>query len=249
MPIDWIYGFLGGLMIGGAAEGLRGINGSGVDGRYGMLSMDDYFRQANEKTVVGAQIEHKDAVAVVEKIAAVPGLDFLFIGPADLSQTLGIPGQWDHPKLWASIERVAKACEKSKVPWGILPFSPEFEPVFEAIKAACYENGMTCLRVKDIWESSAIIQDVFALIFRANVVVCDFSGRNPNVFYEAGIAHTLGKHVVPLSQSRDDVPFDVSHHRYLAYLNNGEGLIALSKALQKRLYTLGGKDALTLLLG
>jgi hypothetical protein len=67
----------------------------------------------------------------------------------------------------------------------------------------------------------------FSLIFRAAIVVCDFSGRNANVFYEAGIAHTLGKQVVPLSQSKDDVPFDLGHHRYLQYLNNGEGLMAL----------------------
>ena len=57
-------------------EGERGINGTGVDGHFGTLPMADYFRQANEKTLVGAQIEHKDAVEVIEKIAAVSGLDF-----------------------------------------------------------------------------------------------------------------------------------------------------------------------------
>jgi hypothetical protein len=117
----------------------------------------------------------------------------------------------------------------------MMPFTAEFEPVFAAIKAGCEAAGLKCLRVKDIWEHSTIIQDVFALIFRANVVVCDFSGRNPNVFYEAGIAHTLGKHLVPLSQAAHDVPFDVAHHRYLPYLNNGEGLAALSANLEARL--------------
>jgi hypothetical protein len=120
----------------------------------------------------------------------------------------------------------------------MMPFSPEHEPVFAAIKGACQPLGLTCLRVKDIWESSAIIQDVFALIFRAQIVVCDFSGKNANVFYEAGIAHTLGKEVVPLSQSAGDVPFDVAHHRYLPYLNNGEGLDALTASLRRRLWTL-----------
>lgn len=120
----------------------------------------------------------------------------------------------------------------------MMPFAAEFEPVFEAIRTACDDAGLTCVRVKDIWDHSVIIQDVFSLIFRATVVVCDFSGKNPNVFYEAGIAHTLGKQVVPLSQSAGDVPFDVAHHRYLPYLKNSEGLRDLSSKLSLRLSTL-----------
>ena len=134
-------------------EGERGINGSGVDGQFGMLPMADYFRRANERTLVGAQIEHKDAVEVIEKIAAVPGVDFLFIGPADLSQTLGIPGQWDHPALWAAIERVAKACQKSDVPWGILPFSPEFAQ-------RCVDLGCRMLSIgMDVWALQRGVKD------------------------------------------------------------------------------------------
>lgn len=117
----------------------------------------------------------------------------------------------------------------------MMPFAAEFEPVFRAIKNACDLEALSCVRVKDIWDNSVIMQDVFSLIFRANVVVCDFSGKNPNVFYEAGIAHTLGKQVIPLSQSADDVPFDLKHHRYLPYLNNGEGLSTLTSKLHSRL--------------
>ncbi|KQV36333.1 hypothetical protein ASC96_28055 [Rhizobium sp. Root1204] len=59
--------------------------------------------------------------------------------------------------------------------------------------------------------------------------------ENPNVFYEAGIAHTLGKHVVPITQNGGDVPADLRHHRYLQYLNNGEGLQSLERQLASRL--------------
>lgn len=104
--------------------GMRGVNGSGVDNRYGLGSFADYFRRANDSIAVGIQIEHIDAVAVVEEIAAVPGVDFLFLGPADLSQSLGIPGQWDHPELWKAIDRVAKACAVQRVPWGVLTLGP-----------------------------------------------------------------------------------------------------------------------------
>lgn len=117
----------------------------------------------------------------------------------------------------------------------MMPFTPQFEPVFDAIHAAAKASGGSAVRVKDIWEHSTIIQDVFALIFRAQVVVCDFTGKNPNVFYEAGIAHTLGKIVVPITQSHEDVPFDVRHHRYLHYLGNTEGLTKLTAELTVKL--------------
>lgn len=99
-------------------------------------------------------------------------------------------------------------------------------------------SGFRTLRAKDIWENSAIIQDVFSLIFRAQIVVCDFTNKNPNVFYEAGIVHTLGKHVVPITQYLSDTLFDLQHHRALHYLNNTEGLNALSIILGKRFHSL-----------
>lgn len=72
------------------------------------------------------------------------------------------------------------------------------------------------------------------------MVVCDCTGRNPNVFYEVGIAHTLGREVILITQSHDDIPFDLRHLRYIAYLNNGEGLASLSKSLEARMETILG---------
>lgn len=117
----------------------------------------------------------------------------------------------------------------------MMPFAKEFAPVYEAIKRACALNTLRCLRADDIWEESAIIQDIFNIVFRAQVVIVDFTGKNPNVMYETGIAHTLGKHVIPITQSVADVPFDVTHHRALKYLPNGEGMVALEQALAIKL--------------
>ena len=118
----------------------------------------------------------------------------------------------------------------------MMPFAAELRPVYEAIRRACVANTLECLRVDDIWEESAIIQDIFNLIFRAQVVVVDFTGKNPNVMYETGIAHTLGKHVIPISQSLADVPFDMQHHRVLKYLPNREGMATLEKELSKKFW-------------
>jgi 2-dehydro-3-deoxyglucarate aldolase/4-hydroxy-2-oxoheptanedioate aldolase len=102
-------------------RGLRGVNGSGVDGRYGSLTLAEYLARANAETFVAIQIEHADALAEVEQIAALPDVDVLFIGPADLSQSLRLSGEWDHPVIWQAIERVAAAARRHGVHWAILP--------------------------------------------------------------------------------------------------------------------------------
>ena len=122
----------------------------------------------------------------------------------------------------------------------MMPFNLAFDNVYSAISKAANEAGFKCKRADDIWNHSTVIQDVFSLIFQSYIVVCDFSGKNPNVFYEAGIAHTLGKHVVPITQSEQDIPFDLQHHRYAKYLNNGEGLETLRQELYTRFVTLDG---------
>lgn len=120
----------------------------------------------------------------------------------------------------------------------MMPFHPSMDNVYKTIKKASIDSGFSCKRVDDIWKHSTVIQDVFSLIFQSNIVVCDFTGKNPNVFYEAGIAHTLGKFVVPITQSKDDVPFDLTHHRHAMYLNNNEGLLKLKEDLTDRFLTL-----------
>jgi 4-hydroxy-2-oxoheptanedioate aldolase len=102
-------------------RGLRGVNGSGVDGRFSTLPMPEYMQKANAETFIAIQIEHFGAVDDVEKIAAIKDVDVLFIGPADLGQSMGLVGDWDHPRIWQAIERVAKAAKANGIHWAILP--------------------------------------------------------------------------------------------------------------------------------
>lgn len=120
----------------------------------------------------------------------------------------------------------------------MMPFAG-FDNTYTSIKEACKHAGFRCLRADDIWEHATIIQDIFSLIYKAKIVVVDFSGKNPNVMYETGIAHTLGKTVVPLAQIVQDIPSDMVHHRALIYLNNGEGLEKLQEDLSSKLRTIG----------
>lgn len=111
----------------------------------------------------------------------------------------------------------------------MMPFAMEFNHVHETIKGACSNINMQCYRVDDLWNNSTIIQEIFELIYRSSIVIVDFTGKNSNVFYEVGIAHTLDKNVIPITQNMDDIPFDLRHHKVLKYLNNNEGLQELKK--------------------
>lgn len=118
----------------------------------------------------------------------------------------------------------------------MLPFS--LQKSFDAVKKACDNLKLECKKADDIWENSTFIQDIFELIFTSKVIIADFTGKNPNVFYEVGIAHTLGKTVIPIAQSINDVPSDLRHHRALLYLPNEQGYEQLSDEIEKRLKTL-----------
>ncbi len=116
----------------------------------------------------------------------------------------------------------------------MMPFGAEFALVYEAAQSAATEVDLICRRADEIWETPAIIQDIVNLIDKSFVVVCDCTGRNANVFYEIGIAHTLGREVVLITQVEADIPFDLRHLRYVKYLDNDEGRQELTAALTER---------------
>ena len=90
-----------------APIGQRGFCGSSRGTRYGIgAEATDSFRAANERTITMVQIESEQGVANVQDICAVPGLTAVFVGLADLAQSLGIAGQMDHPDLLDSARRV-----------------------------------------------------------------------------------------------------------------------------------------------
>ncbi len=79
--------------------GLRPVDGGNADGMFCALGFNDYIRQANEQRMLIVQIEDKEAVDELEEICSTPGIDMIFFGPADFSQSAGIPGQIHHEKV------------------------------------------------------------------------------------------------------------------------------------------------------
>jgi hypothetical protein len=137
-----------------------------------------------------------------------------------------------------SVFKIPKKPTNSKLISVMMPFSPAYRGTYESIKKVADYMELECLRADDIWENSTFIQDIFDLIFCSRIVIVDFSERNPNVMYETGIAHTLGKIVIPITQSTNDIPSDLGHHRALKYLPNDEGYRNLSNELYKRIKTI-----------
>jgi 2-keto-3-deoxy-L-rhamnonate aldolase RhmA len=81
--------------------------------------MADYMAHANRETFIVVQIEDAEAVEEVDAIAAPPGIDILFVGPADLRQSYGIPLQFDHDLMRAAVTRVAEAAARHGKWWGL----------------------------------------------------------------------------------------------------------------------------------
>jgi len=108
-----------------APLGLRGMDGIEAPADYGMMDMKQYMKWANENTFICVQIEDKEALPNIEEIAATDGIDGLFVGPADLSQSLGIPLQFGSPKIKAVFELAAKTAKKYGKWWGAPAGSPE----------------------------------------------------------------------------------------------------------------------------
>jgi 2-keto-3-deoxy-L-rhamnonate aldolase RhmA len=94
-----------------------------------------YRRRANEDTVLMLQIEEADILPDIEAVARLPGLDALFIGPADLSDALGVFGQFEHPKFVEAIDLITRTCREAGMPVCMPAFSPELQRSY-------YEKGV-----------------------------------------------------------------------------------------------------------
>lgn len=114
----------------------------------------------------------------------------------------------------------------------LMPFSDEFHDVYNlGIKEACTKAGAYCERVDEQIFHERILDRVYNQISKADIVIADMTGRNPNVFYEVGYAHALNKLTILLTQNADDIPFDLKHFPHIVY---GNKVATLRDQLKKR---------------
>lgn len=100
----------------------------------------------------------------------------------------------------------------------LMPFDSGFDDIYQlGIKPACSEAGAYAERVDEQEYDERILDRIYNQIAKADLVVADMTGQNPNVFYETGYAHALDKRVILLTQKTDDIPFDLKHHPHIVY--------------------------------
>ncbi|RKN70607.1 HpcH/HpaI aldolase family protein [Paenibacillus ginsengarvi] len=92
--------------------GMRPVDGGNADGAYCNIELADYLQQANAERFNILQIEDVEPLDELEDIIALPGLDMIFFGPGDFSQSIGAPGQMDHPLIGETRKRIAELAAK-----------------------------------------------------------------------------------------------------------------------------------------
>jgi 4-hydroxy-2-oxoheptanedioate aldolase len=104
----------------GEVTGIRGWNSGGVDGRYGTLKPADYVRHQNNEVAILCQIETEAAVAELDAIVAVRGVDGIFFGPGDYAHRIGRLGEISHPDVVSAMRLLAESCKRHGKFWGTI---------------------------------------------------------------------------------------------------------------------------------
>jgi formylglycine-generating enzyme required for sulfatase activity len=133
--------------------------------------------------------------------------------------------------------KTADACrhevhEESDLVFVLMPPSEEFAGVYQTVKGVWRGLGLRCLRSDEIFDTREIMcTDICQNIQRARFIVAEVTGKNPNVFYELGMAHILGKPVILITQRLEDVPFDLRAMSHI-YYGDDDGRASISKLKQ-----------------
>lgn len=118
----------------------------------------------------------------------------------------------------------------------VMPFSRDFTPVFRIIQKSLEDDlGFKCTRTDELLGGGNIIEDILRGIASSELIVVDVTGRNPNVYYELGIAHMSKPvdKVVLLSRDIEAIPFDLRQYRHVVYARSPAGLRSLGKSLRE----------------
>lgn len=114
-----------------APAGSRGVGLARAQG-YG-VSFQDYLKWQTDGPVVIVQIEHKDAIENLENILKVPGVDGFIIGPYDLSCSMGIPGEFEHPDFITAVNEIRNTGKKLGCPSGIHIVEPDTQRLEQSV--------------------------------------------------------------------------------------------------------------------
>jgi len=193
----------------------------------------DGIENPSEFRPIGRKVIDLPDSATVRITSAVDRIQYLFkISITDYArgrtEQLTVVPIFGSPKRWR------------KAGWAevfvLMSFAPELKPVFDDhILPATKSIGVRCERADDFFSSESVIDEIWSAIYNAQICIADCTGRNPNVFYELGIAHTLGRPCILIAQSVEDIPFDVRHRRAIVYSYTPRGMQEFGRTFTKTL--------------
>lgn len=118
----------------------------------------------------------------------------------------------------------------------IMPFAESFSPIYrDVVRPVCLELLLTVIRGDEFTSTQgSVIEEVWSALNNCKFVIAEITGGNDNVYYELGIAHTLNKPAILITQAQrpDEVPFDIRHLRYITYENTEAGRAVLRDQLK-----------------
>lgn len=125
-----------------------------------------------------------------------------------------------------------------KTAFCLMPFHKKFDKIYTSIKAACSQAGYACLRSDEPFNPGNVLRQILQMMTTSEIIIAVLDGKNPNVFYEIGLAHSLGKTVILVGNAKnpEDISFDLKSERLLLYNNHGELQQKLSKSLKQLHY-------------
>lgn len=125
----------------------------------------------------------------------------------------------------------------------LMPFKGDvLQEVYEVhIKPTVERVGLQCRRADDILGPTPIMEDIWKGINSARVVLAELTGQSPNVFYELGLCHAIGKDAILMAQDINWVLFDVRHRRTIVYTPTPRGCKQLEEVLGETLEAMLGK--------
>lgn len=118
----------------------------------------------------------------------------------------------------------------------LTPFNNRFSNSYEVIKDVCMNVGLKCMRGDEEFMRSDILPHILKLICKSSIVIANIEGRNPNVFYELGLAHAMDKKTLLIAKTTENLPIDIKSKRFVIYNNFNELKSCLKDELLKLAY-------------
>ena len=115
----------------------------------------------------------------------------------------------------------------------LTPFHEDMRDVYEMVSNVCKDVGLRCLRGDEDFVEEDLLKHIIKLLVKARIVVANINGRNPNVFYELGIAHAIDKPTIIIAKSVTETPFDVKSKQIIFYKNLNDLKGKIEKSLTK----------------